>query len=329
MSSRLTVFLILSMIMILSVISGAEAATLKYRDKMGRTVTLQTPVKRAVLYETYELLPVTGAWERVAGISRFALENDLLLAVRPDLCRTIPSAGSAMELNAEALFRLKPDVIVTWSINPKAVNFLASRGLNVIAVYPESIPELYEVMRLQGKLFGGERRVESAISEMEKIFSLIRARTSTIPASARKSVLWLSGKPTTVAGRIGVNNNLFDIINLKNSAGAINERTADVALERIAAWNPDLVFIWGSARYGAGDLMGNPQWRHIRAVKDRAVYKAPKWSTWSPRLAPVALWMAARAYPERFMDVDIDKIINNFYLKVYNIPYEKVRKIAN
>jgi hypothetical protein len=27
--------------------------------------------------------------------------------------------------------------------------------------------------------------------------------------------------------------------------------------------------------------------------------------------------------------VDIDKIINNFYLKVYNIPYEKVRKIAN
>jgi iron complex transport system substrate-binding protein len=329
MPDRLTVFLILLMTLILSHVSDVEAATLRYRDKMGRTVTLQIPVRRAVLYETYELLPVTGAWDRVAGISRFALDNDLLLVVRPDITHAIPSAGSAMELNAESLLRLKPDVVVTWSVNPAAVRFLASKGVKVIAVYPESIPELYDVMRLQGKLFGREKRVESAIREMEKIFSMIRARTDGMPAAERKSAVWLSGKPTTVAGKTGVNNNLFSIMNLNNCGKVINGRSADVPLERITAWNPDLVFIWGSARYVASDLLDNPQWRHIRAVKDGAVYKAPKWSTWSPRLAPVALWMASRAYPQRFHDLDIDGIIDGFYRKVYGIPYEKVHKIAN
>jgi len=307
----------------------APAATLTWRDKTGADVTVRVPVRRAVLYETYELLPVTGAWDRVIGISRFALENDLIRAVRPDIARTVSSVGSAMDVNAEALFRLRPDVVITWSVNPDAVRFLRARGLTVIAVYPESIRELYDVMRLQGKLFGRERRVEAVIGEMERMFGMIRSRTSRVPPAARKKVLWLSGKQTTVAGRIGVNNDLFGIINLENCASGINQRSADVSLEKIAAWNPDIIFIWGSARYGAADILGNPQWRHVSAVKNRAVYKAPKWSTWSPRLAPIALWMASKAYPERFRDVNVDKVIDNFYRKVYGIPYGKVNRIAN
>lgn len=308
---------------------SAPAATLTWRDKTGTNVTVRVPVRRAVLYETYELLPVTGAWDRVAGISRFALENDLLRALKPDIARTVPSVGSAMDVNAEALFRLRPDVVVTWSVNPDSVRFLRARGLPVIAVYPESIRELYDVMRLQGRLFGRERRVETVIGEMERIFLVIRSRTSSLRPAARKKVLWLSGKQTTVSGRIGVNSDLFRIINLENAAGSIQGRTADVPLEKIAAWNPDIIFIWGNARYEADDILGNPQWRHISAAKNRAVHKAPKWSTWSPRLAPIALWMASKAYPERFRDVNIDKTIDRFYRKVYGIPYAKVTRIAN
>jgi iron complex transport system substrate-binding protein len=164
---------------------------------------------------------------------------------------------------------------------------------------------------------------------MKRIFALIRARTASIPPSARKKVLWIASKPTTVAGRIGVNNDLFGVINLINSAGSVNGRTAVVPLERIAAWNPDLIFIWGSARYGTADILADPRWRHINAIKNRAVYKAPKWSTWSPRLAAIALWMASKAYPERFRDVNIDKTIDDFYQKVYGIPYGKVTRIAD
>lgn len=321
--------LIVILCMPLLSVGDLRAAALTWRDKTGTDVTVRVPVKRAVLYETYELLPVTGAWDRVAGISRFALENDLLRAVKPDFARAIHSTGSAMDVNAEALFRLRPDVIITWTSNPQAVRFLRARGLTVIAVYPESVRELYDVMRLQGRLFGREQRVESVIGEMERIFCMIHSRTASLPPSARKKVLWLSSKQTTVAGRVGVNNDLFGIIKLENCAGSVNGRTADVPLERIAAWNPDLVFIWGNARYGPADILANPQWRHVNAVKNRAVYKAPKWSTWSPRIAPIALWIASKAYPERFRDVNVDSAIDDFYRKVYGIPYGKVTRIAN
>jgi len=307
---------------------SAPAAQLTYRDKMGRTVTIQTPVKRAVLYETYELLPVTGAWSQVAGISRYGFENDLLLAVKPDI-RKIPDAGSAMDTNAEVLLKLKPDVVFTWTVDPKVVHYLEQKGLTVIAVYPESIPELYVVMRMQGKLFGKEKKVESVIAKMEEMFNLIRSRVASIPPAARKKALYLTGKQTRVNGRIGITHDLFTMMGLENGAQELGERSADVSLEKIIAWNPELIFIWGSARYTAADLIKNPQWRHIKAVKQLDVHKAPKWGTWSPRLAPIALWMAATAYPERFKDIDVSKTIDKFYRDVYGIPYAKVTQIEN
>lgn len=323
----LKLFLILSLLC--GPLSEARAGILTYRDKMGRTVTIKTPVKRAVLFETYELLPVTGAWDRVAGISRYAFSNDLLLAANAARLRRIPDAGSAMDTNAEVLLKLKPDVVLTWSVNPDAVRFLEHKGLTVISVYPESINELYAVMRMQGILFGREKRVESAIARMEEIFSLIRKRVTGIPLSRRKKALYLTGKQTRVNGRVGVTNDLFRLMGLDNSGAEINERSREVSLERIISWNPDLIFIWGSARYATAELKNNPQWRHIRAVKSGNVFKEPKWGTWSPRLAPIALWMASRAYPERFRDVNIDKTIDRFYCDVYGIPYAKVRQIEN
>ncbi|MCG2813146.1 MAG: ABC transporter substrate-binding protein, partial [Thermodesulfovibrionales bacterium] len=73
----------------------------------------------------------------------------------------------------------------------------------------------------------------------------------------------------------------------------------------------------------------NPQWRHVSAAKNSRVYKAPKWSTWSPRLAIVALWMAMKTYPEYFVDINLEKAADDFYREVYGIPYRKVERIEN
>jgi len=308
---------------------GGAAEILSVRDKLGRTVAVQVPVRRAVLYETYELLPVTGAWNRVAGLSRYALDNDLLRAVKPDIARTIPAVGSAMDMNVETLLRLKPDVVITWTSDPRTVRFLEAKGVPVLAIYPESLAELYEVMRLQGTLFDEKRKIAAAIQRMDELFSAIRAGAAKRAGAVRKTALWLYGKPTTVAGRLNVTQDLFALMGLDNAAGALEQRNIEVSLEQILRWNPEVLFIWGGSRYGAADLLASPQWRHVRAVQDRAVFKVPPWSTWSPRLAPVALWMAASAYPDAFAGTDVPKRIDRFYRDVYGIPYEKVRPIEN
>ena len=310
-------------------VGTSQAAMVTVKDKLGRTVTVPVPVKRAVLFETYELAAALGVWDRIAGISRYAYENDLVLALKPDIARTIPSAGSGSDVNIETLLRLKPDLVITWTFKPETIRFMEQKGLKVIAIYPESIDELYDTMRLQGKIFGKEKKVEDTIARMKTLFSFIRERCRTVPPEKRKRIVWLSGKPTTVSGGTGINNDLIRLVNGVNPAGSLRERSLDVSMERIVAWNPNVVFIWGSAKYGAADLIESPQWRHADAVRKRQVYKAPQWGTWSPRLVVVALWMAMKTYPDAFRDVNFDKAADDFCRAVYGIPYRSMTGIEH
>jgi iron complex transport system substrate-binding protein len=318
-----------SVLLAVAVFLSTSTDALTVVDKLGRTVTVQTPVKRAVLFETYELSAGLGIWDRLAGVSRYAYENDLMLAVKPDIARTMPSAGSGFDVNIEGLLKLKPDLVLTWTTKPEIVRFMEEKGLTVIAVYPESLAELKDVLRLQGKLFNREDKVERIITNMESVFDLIKKRVSHIPAGKRLKAIWLNGRPTAVSGNIGINNDIFGMINAVNAASELKERSSDVSIERIIGWNPDVVFIWGSAKYNAEDLSGSPQWRHVNAVKNGKVYKAPKWSTWSPRLAIIALWMAMKTYPDQFRDVDLEKTAENYYQSVYGVSYRSVNRIEN
>ena len=326
LKSRLFTFTLIALTLLPAWASFGE--TLTFRDKIGRTVTIQTPVKRAILLTGADLLPVTGSWKQVVGISRTAREdNDLLRAVKPDVAQLFPSVGDNSNFNIEMLLQLKPDMVLSWSSNPANIHYMDKKGLPVVAVYPESITELYEVMRLQGKLFGREKQVESAIFRMEEIFNFIRKRVAAVPPSQRKTALWISSKPTSVTGGISVNNDLLSIVGQNNLGQGIKEHSTDVPLEQIMSWNPDVIYIWGRASYSVNDILNNPQWRYIKAVKERRVFKAPKWDTWSPRLAPLALWMAATVYPKQFSDIDVTKTIDKFYRNVYGIPYSKVTQI--
>ncbi|MCX7794825.1 MAG: hypothetical protein N2257_10560 [Thermodesulfovibrionales bacterium] len=78
----------------------SEAATITYVDKMGRSVEIPIPAKRAIFFQTYEILPVLDIWDRVVGIGTFAYDNDLMKAVKPDI-KKIPSAGSGTDVNIE------------------------------------------------------------------------------------------------------------------------------------------------------------------------------------------------------------------------------------
>lgn len=305
-----------------------EAASITYTDKLSRVVNIPVPVERAVFFQTYELLPALNVWDKVVGIGTFAYDNDLMKAAKPDINK-IPSAGSGTDVNIEVLIKLKPDIVITWTWKPEVIRYMEDRGLRVVGIYPESLSELYEVMRFHGKIFKREKKIDSAISEMERIFSIIKKKTSTIPDDKKRKVLWIGSKPTSVACGIGITNDIFKMIGGMNTAGHIPQRNADVSIEQIIAWNPEVIFIWGNAKYKKEDILYNPQWRHIKAVRDGRVFKSPDWSTWSPRIAPVALWMAMKTYPEYYRDIDMRKMIENFYIRVYEISYSKVKQIED
>ena len=191
---RFAAGIIVALTFALFVASGiVKAETMTYTDKLGRMVDIRVPISRAAIFQTYELIPALKIWDSVVGIGRYAYSNDLMKATRPDIASVIPSAsaGSGLDVNMEVLLKLKPDIVVTWTVKPEAVKFMEDRGLKVIAVYPESLPELLDVIRLHGKLFGREKQAEATIVEMQRLFTLVRERVSRITPDRRRKVLWV------------------------------------------------------------------------------------------------------------------------------------------
>lgn len=304
-----------------------ETSSLTLVDKLGRSVTVSVPVKKAVVVITYELIPALGIWDQVVGVSRWAeVECDIykdIIEKSPHLKR--PHVGIGTDINVEAVMALKPDLVITWTYNPAPIRFLEEKGINVFSLYPENLRELYEVIRFHGILFGKVDRAEEIISEMERLFGIIKERTGEIAQEERLKVVHLLGKPTTVSGAVGITNDLINLIGAVNVGGEIKDRNADVSVEQIVKWNPDVIFIWGNAGYSPEWIFENSQWGHIKAVQKRRVYKLPKWSTWSPRLAPIALWMAMKVYPEKFQDVSFQRVLEDFYVKVFGLSYNQLK----
>ena len=195
---KMTIFAQIALSLLLTA-GAVEAESITLTDKLGRVVTIRVPVSRAVIFQTYEFIPALGIWDYVVGLGRHAYENDLIKATKPDVVDVIPSPGSGDDINIEALLKLKPELVITWTYKPDSIKFIEEKGIKVLGIAPESLSEFYEAMRIHGRLFGKEAKAEACIAEMEKIFSLVKERVSSIRPEARRKVLWLQGKPTTVA----------------------------------------------------------------------------------------------------------------------------------
>ena len=297
---------------------AGEGSAVTVTDKLGNRVEIPVPVKKAVLLSLYELIPVLDLWDNVIGLNRWAFDNTVLK--RCPRLEGIPAVGTGIEINAEAILALHPELVITWSYRPEVVEFLARKGLRVIAVYPDSLGELYEVIEMCGRLFGKESRAREVRSRMEALFSLVQATVSGIPPERRVRVLWLWQKPTRVTGRFGLQQDLITMVGAVNPAATVEMPHAEVSLEQILAWNPEVIFIWGHATYGPEALLESSQWQTVAAVKERRVYKAPLADTWSPSTGVLTLWMARKIYPEKFKDMDLGAEARRFHLECFGVP---------
>lgn len=65
-------FKILVIFILLLWVEAGWASTVEIKDHLGRRVSLEVPVKRAVVVIGYELIPALDLWDSVVGVSRWA-----------------------------------------------------------------------------------------------------------------------------------------------------------------------------------------------------------------------------------------------------------------
>lgn len=225
-------------------------------------------------------------------------------------------------VNCEALVALRPQVIFANAAYHRADKEQMERaGLKVFAVKGETMAESFEAVRLVGRVLGCEDKAGAYLDDCRRLLKLVEDRTRDIPADKRLKVMFAGPKSVyTVATGAMLQTEIIKRAGGENVASDLKGFWCDVSSEQVARWDPDVIFL-GSSKglFDARMVYRDAQFRTVTAVKEKRVYVFPSnvgwWDLPPPHCVLGVVWAAKTLYPQRFSDVDMLRIADEFYAK--------------
>ncbi|MGC8816724.1 MAG: ABC transporter substrate-binding protein [Candidatus Hadarchaeum sp.] len=327
-------------------------------DALGRTVQVELPVNRVIITgkSAFPIISVAYMFPSVRnvlyGLDPRTASVPLFRAVDPAIdTKTLNQeigAGSDSP-NVEELAKLNPDLVIfKTAVKLQVAESLESLGISVVYVDLENLDSYLRDIRLLGKLFGDEPRANNIASYYEEKYHYVLSQTASLPQSERPKCLFLyySTKGGTVSfnapGPNWLQTSMIDAAGgypLSKELGATGWNT--VNFEQIAQWNPEIVFIVTyseepSAASVKENLLNDPLWKNIAAVKEGKVHAVPddshliaigSWDAPNSRWILGQLWMAKKIQPALFADLDLASEARLFYMNMYGLDEKQAGEI--
>ena len=240
-------------------------------------------------------------------------------------------------VNIEEVISLNPDIVI--GVSGEVSDKLREIGIPVIELDLGSGSDLESAIRLIGWCLGLEERSNDLAAFYQNKMALIEEQVKGIPESQKVRVMNV-GRDSIYTAAIG---ECYQD-RLINSGGGVNVAGnligegwfTQVSIEQILDWDPQIIFVPPYLREGSvEDILNNPKWKNIEAVKNKKVFTVPKgvatWDTPEPESFLAPIWMAQIFYPDHFENIDIKQEIKNFYIKYYglNISDKEIEQILN
>lgn len=307
----------------------AHAATV--RDGAGREVPVPGKVERIfpagppAAIQIYTLAPeLLLGWPRANRPE----EREFLLpgiGDRPEIGRITGRGNSA---NLEAVLQLKPDLIIDSGSTGRTYVELAERVQSQTgipyALLDGRFAQIPASYRILGRLTGRSERAETLARWCEETMATISGRIAAIPAEQRPRVYYARGPRGLETGLGGsINVETLGFVGARNvAADQQGSGLAQVSLEQVLAWNPDVIVTIDLAF--AESVRSDPSWAGVRAVREGRVHLSPKlpfgWVDFPPSVnRMIGLWWLAKLlYPAQFPE-DIRKLARDFHSLFYRV----------
>ncbi len=310
-------------------------------DHAGNEVTLPTELDRVVISGLLPLPSVfvqfRGSAEEIVGMhpgSMSAAENSYLVNVFPDILEADTSFVVNGTVNVEELMKLEPDIVYYSATNVEEYELYKKAGIpavgfsTTIADY-DCVETYAKWIELFGDIYGEEDAASEIIAEGRQIAEEIKAKTAKLTEEERPDVLILykyeNGSIVT-AGSDFFSEYWLDMAGADNVAAEIKS-SAEINMEQIYQWNPDIILVTNFTPYQPEDFYHNSieghDWSNVQAVKDGKVYKFPLGMyRWFPPASDTPLtlqWLAKTIQPDLFADLDFDAKMKEFYKKHYSV----------
>jgi iron complex transport system substrate-binding protein len=235
----------------------------------GRTVALDAPARRIVSLSPHltEILFAIGAGDQVVAVSDY---SDF-----PPPARLLPRVGSALQIHAERLLLLKPDLVAAWGSGTpgSTIERLRSLGITVFVSEPRRLEDVASNMRRLGALTGHAQPAAQAAQQFMDGITALRRRYG---ARATVSVFFeIEHRPLMTLGGTHIFNDLLHSCGGSNVFADADTLAPTVGLEAVVARDPDVVLV-SSSLSGTDDVLAS--WRArsaFTAVRTGQIYAVP------------------------------------------------------
>jgi len=329
-------------------VSPATSAALSERiltDGFGRTVTVPVPATEVLCSGSgcLRYLVYLQGEDLIVGVDSIEkegreMEGRPYALVHRDWMKDLPLFGEFRgKDDPEKVIAIDPQLVFKTgaagqasATNAEAVNTLQDKtGIPVIGFLYGSLrndvekAEMYEGLRLMGKVTGKDARAEEVIAYIEMTMADLEQRTGDIPAEEQKRV-YVGG--VSLSGAHGIISTEpayppFLWVHAVNVASGAGTAHIDVAKEAIVDWDPEYIFIdVGTTQMdneGAiGQLKTDPALKGLSAVKNGRVYGVLPYNFYNTNYETVfadAYFIGKILYPDRFADIDPAKKADEIY----------------
>ena len=317
----------LSVILLLIIMTGSVEASVAVTDFRGKNLTLKKPATRIICLIESALsgLYMLGVEQQVVAVSA-NIYNDSVNSWYGAMderirLKKLPAPGNWDFVSLESVVALKPDLVIIWSKQTESIDALESRGIPVYGVFLAGREDVYKEMQDLGVITGREKRAEAIISYTRNEVDRFTRIVTAIPVGKRPGVyyMWAQGNLETSCGGSMVDD-LITLAGGRNVCGAIRSEHVLVNMENILSWNPDVIVMWHNERKKPADVMTDPQWQLITAVKNHRVYEFPEvflCDLWTLKFQFAVKMVAKWSNPEQFKGVDLEKERQSMLSKLY------------
>lgn len=297
-------------------VANASVQEVKVKDYFGEQ-TIKLPVSKIIYLGSFAEVPAMfHTWDRVVGISDYAFKSDIVKATLEDPERIKSmSSDHVAALNVELLKKLSPDLVVTFVGNPKAVEHAKKFGISFLSFQEKTIAEVMEDINTQAKAL--EIDASKKFAKMQETLDFIKERLKDVK---KKKGVEFFHKANKISGHQALDSDILEKGGIDNfGLKYVKFGRADISVEKIVKENPEIIFIWWISPLTPEDVLNNPKFSTIKAIKNKQVYKLPTMDIGGPRAPLISLFIALKAHPEAFKGVDINAIVKDYYKVVFDL----------
>lgn len=319
---------VIGLVVVLSLVTSAVSqGVVEVVDQTGAVVQIPQPVERIVsaygisTYYVYAL----GAGDRLVA-ARYVVPGPLARPVQ-DIHRrldphfdekSLPGAPTIEEVVARGA-----DLVLANPIKNRGLaEILRGLDIPVIEYIPESVALVKEAISLTGMALGPNAAIRAAAlrTYFDKVLEEIAAELADIPVQEKPKVLFVGTEPLQVASGDMYQTEMIAIAGGVSASQDLPGYWKDVSLEQVIIWDPEVIVIAPYSMVRPDDILTDPYWQSVAAVRERRIYKMPRliapWDVPVPESVLGIIWLAKVLHPDRISlspQLEAQRFCREFY----------------